>query len=413
MEAFAESILSDAPMAIIALDEAGFVCCANATADRFFGRPLSPPNAAAISDLIEGFDRAALQSPTWVEDLNARARNAGEDPLWRARRHDGVHAFVDVQAARFSARNGKFVTLFIQDMTTAVTAETALLEVKLQIIHNWRLSSLGEMASMVAHEVNQPLSAAINYLAAAETAVKKPGPNTANAPELMAAARAQVKRAADIILRLRALMIHEKRYQAREQVAEVIEEIMPILVSHARETKAEISSRIDPAAYTYCDRVQLQQVILNLARNAMEAPPNDVPRRVEISGRQTSQGYQILVSDNGPGVPADMAGKLFDPLVSSKSGGMGLGLSICRTIVEAHGGVIELVPSALGGAGFAFTLNANVHDLSTQGDASGGRKRPKLNPGVAETDDWDRVRAQFVNADEYGCDSLEANRHRG
>ena len=65
-------------MAIIALDEAGFVCCANATADRFFGRPLSPPNAAAISDLIEGFDRAALQSPTWVEDLNARARNAGE-----------------------------------------------------------------------------------------------------------------------------------------------------------------------------------------------------------------------------------------------------------------------------------------------------------------------------------------------
>ena len=103
-------------------------------------------------------------------------------------------------------------------------------------------------------------------------------------------------------------MIHEKRYQAREQVAGVIEEIMPILISHARETKAEISCRIDPAAYTYCDRVQLQQVILNLARNAMEAPPNGVPRRVEISGRQTSQGYQILVSDNGPGVPADMAG---------------------------------------------------------------------------------------------------------
>ncbi len=413
MEAFAESILSDAPMAIVALDETGHVCCANATADRFFGRPLTSPNAATISDLIEGFDRAALQSPTWVEDLNARARNVGKDPLWRARRSDGVHAFVDVQAARFSARNGKFVTLFIQDMTAAVTAETALLEVKLQIIHNWRLSSLGEMASMVAHEVNQPLSAAINYLAAAETAVKKPGPNTATAPDLMAAARAQVKRAADIIVRLRALMIHEKPYQAREQVAGVIEEIMPILVSHARETKAEVSSQIDPAAYTYCDRVQLQQIILNLVRNAMEAPQNGAPRRVEISGRQTPQGYQILVSDNGPGVPADMAGKLFEPLVSSKSGGMGLGLSICRTIVEAHGGAIELVPSALGGAGFAFTLNANVHDLSTQGDPSKRHRRLDRNPDGAEPEGWDNVVPPFVNAGDYRRDSLGANRQRG
>jgi two-component system sensor kinase FixL len=102
----------------------------------------------------------------------------------------------------------------------------------------------------------------------------------------------------------------------------------------------------------------------------MDAPTTGASRKVEISGRLTPGGYLMVVSDNGPGVPSEMAEKLFEPLVSSKPGGMGLGLTICRTIVEAHGGGIDLAPSPLGGAAFAFTLNANVHDLHLPDSAS-------------------------------------------
>jgi two-component system, LuxR family, sensor kinase FixL len=352
----------DAPMAIVAVDKSGKVRCANGTAERFFGRNLIAP-AADIGDLIDDFDVAALASPSVVKDLNALSQSAGKDLHRRARRSNGRQAFVDLQAARFSNAGEDLVTLFIQDMTASVAAENALQDVKLQIIHSWRLNSLGEFASMLAHELNQPLGAAITYLAAADSAVSRRGADASELSEIMCAAKGQVERATDIIRRLRSLLTHDKGFQTRENVAEVIEEIMPILRVHARETKTEIVARLAPSDFTRCDRVQLQQVVLNLARNAMDAPPNGTPRQVEISGRPTTGGYRMVVSDNGPGVPTEMASKLFDPLVSSKPGGMGLGLSICRTIVEAHGGAIDLAPSTLGGAAFAFTLNANVHDL--------------------------------------------------
>jgi two-component system, LuxR family, sensor kinase FixL len=369
VEHFAQGILMDAPMAIISIDELGKVRCANATAERFFGRSLVAP-AADIRDLIEDFDVAALTSPSAVEDINASSRSAGKDLHRRALQADGRQAFVDVQATRFSRHGQKLVTLFVQDMTASVAAEAALQDVKLQIIHNWRLNSLGEVASMLAHELNQPLGAAINYLAAADSAFSRCGGDVSEAADMTRAARGQVERASDIIQRIRSLLTHDKGFHTRVNVAEVINEIMPILHVHARETKAEIVARLDPADFTRCDRVQLQQVVLNLARNAMDAPPNGAPRKVEISGRPTPAGYLMMVSDNGPGIPSEMAGKLFEPLVSSKPGGMGLGLSICRTIVEAHGGAIDLAPSTLGGAAFAFTLNANVHDLRLPDNAS-------------------------------------------
>jgi two-component system sensor kinase FixL len=114
--------------------------------------------------------------------------------------------------------------------------------------------------------------------------------------------------------------------------------------------------RLDPADTAWCDRVQIQQVLINLIRNALDAPENGKRRRIEITGGPVDGGYQLSVADNGPGVAPDMAGKLFEPLASSKPGGMGLGLSICRTLVEAHGGTLALTPSPLGGAAFAFNL---------------------------------------------------------
>lgn len=372
MDSFAQSILMDAPMAIVAINECGIVYCANATAKRFFGRSQVAPRTD-IRNLIEDFDVGSLKSPSAVEDINALSHSGGKSFHRRARRFDGQKTFVDVQATRFSSGGKNLFTLFIQDMTASVAAETALQDVRIQILRSWRSNSLGEVASMLAHELNQPLGAAVNYLAAADAAFSRrvgEAPEVAEVADMMHAARNQVERASDIIRHLRSLLTHDKGFQTRENLAEVIDEIMPILHVNARETGAEVVVRLDPADFTRCDRVQLQQVVINLVRNAMDAPPNGALRKVELSGRTTSQGYLMVVSDNGPGVPPEMADKLFVPLASSKPGGMGLGLSICRTIIEAHGGAIDLAPSPLGGAAFAFTLNANVHDLHLPGGVS-------------------------------------------
>lgn len=237
---------------------------------------------------------------------------------------------------------------------------------------------------MIAHELSQPLSAATNFLAATNSFLAAAEPDRSDLKKLVCSAQGQVERASDIIRGIRSLMTHEKGFQKLENVAEVIDEIMPILNIHARESDAKVSARLDPKDFAHCDRVQLQQLVINLVRNAMDAPANGVRRRVEIAGSQTPQGFRMIVSDNGPGVPAQMVDRLFQPLASSKPGGMGLGLSICRTIAQAHGGDIDLAPSALGGAAFAFTLNTLDQDADTP-DRQVSRLRPALDHGVART----------------------------
>lgn len=158
-------------------------------------------------------------------------------------------------------------------------------------------------------------------------------------------------------------MSRDTGFQAQTNMAEIVDEILPILNIKAREIEAIITVRIPADGWARCDRVQIQQVILNLVRNALDAPPDGQRRRVLISGGQTDQHYRMVVEDNGPGVPGDIVGGLFEPVISTKPGGMGMGLSICRTIVEAHGGSIEHVASSLGGGGFAFTLDHRNADV--------------------------------------------------
>ena len=157
-------------------------------------------------------------------------------------------------------------------------------------------------------------------------------------------------------------MSRDTGFHAEADPSEVVDEILPILKIHARELDAEISMKLETGGRVCCDRVQIQQVVLNLVRNAMDAPPTGERRRVLISGARAETGYRIIVEDNGPGVSDTVAPHLFEPLSSTKAGGMGLGLTICRTIIEAHDGVIQLAPSSLGGAAFAFTLNNRKTD---------------------------------------------------
>lgn len=363
MEAsFARSILLDAPMAVVAIDREGVIRSANATAEGFFGCDFAGASPVSVEDLIPGFDVPVLETPAGLDRLNAGGRSKGPGQHMRATRIDGSEAFVDVQAARFSVRGEDFLTLFIQDVTAVVEAETAAQDLRLQITYNWRLNSLGEMASMVAHELNQPLSAVLNFLEAARTLLNRPQIDQEKILKFLSSAEGQAERAADVIRRLRSLMSRDTGFHAEANLGEVVAEVMPILQINARELEADISVRIPQDARVRCDRVQIQQLIINLVRNALDAPPTGQRRRVLISSSPVENGHRLLVEDNGPGVSGAVAARLFDPLASTKPGGMGLGLSICRTIVEAHGGAIDHVPSNLGGAAFAFTLIERTAD---------------------------------------------------
>lgn len=358
MEAsFARSILVDAPMAVVAIDATGAVRSSNVTADLFFGLKPSPERPVDIGTLIPGIDVAALTSNEGRERFNAKSRAGGDGVHMRAHRPDGALAFVDVQAATFSAHGEDFLTLFIQDVTAVVAAENAVQDLRIQITYNWRLNSLGELASMVAHELNQPLSAILNFLDAARTVLGRPDADQAKVLKFIASAEGQAERASDVIRRLRTLMSRDTGFHVEANLSEMVSELMPILNINARELDAEIVVDIPEDCSARCDRVQVQQVIINLVRNALDAPATDQRRRVMISGTRRSGGCRVTVADNGPGVSEAVASRLFDPMTSTKPGGMGLGLSICKTIVEAHDGSIEYLPGSPGGAAFAFTLN--------------------------------------------------------
>ena len=356
--AFARSILLHAPTAAVAFDRQGNIRGGNPAADILFGGALTGPETVSVASLIEGLGLNGDSTEAEVSAFNDRNRNLGDGVHILARRLDGTLVPVDLYAARFSADGEAFVTLFIQDSTALVDAETALQELRVRMTHNWRLNSLGEMVSVLAHELSQPMSAIANTVHGARILLTQEDLQTDCVLKAAEATEVEALRAVDMLGRLKAMLSRDTGYHDSEQVAEVIGEIMPILEIKARELGANLVLDVAPGDQTACNRVQLQQLVVNLVRNAMEAPATGARREVRISGRPLRPGaYAITVEDNGPGIDPEMKESLFDPLVSTKPDGMGLGLSICRTIAKAHRGRIESTKSALGGAAFVFSLN--------------------------------------------------------
>lgn len=357
-DVFARNVILQAPIAVVAFDRNGHIRCSNRSACALFGDALTGRESVSVASLIEGLGLNGDSTEAEVSAFNDRNRDLGDGVHTLARRLDGTLVPVGLRVARFSAGGEAFITLFIEDRTALVAAETALQELRVRMTQNWRLNSLGEMVSELAHELSQPISAIANTMHSAKSLLTREDFQTDCVSRAVEATSAEAVRAIDTIRRLKAMLSHDTLYHDIEQVAEVIGEIMPILQIKARELGADLVLDVAPGDQTACNRVQLQQLVVNLARNAMEAPATDARRRVRISGRPLgSGGYTITVEDNGPGVAPELKNSLFDPLVSTKKDGMGLGLSICRTIAKTHRGSIESAETALGGAAFVVSLN--------------------------------------------------------
>jgi PAS domain S-box-containing protein len=228
-----------------------------------------------------------------------------------------------------------------------------------ELFHAARLTAAGQMAAALAHELNQPLTAIVNSVNATKRLLTREGRvNLLIAQEASEEAAEQALRASEIVRSLGQFLIRDEKERRIETLPTMIEEASALALSSIAPMVVRLRFEFDDSAWgVLVNRVQIQQVIVNLVRNAFEAMADQEFREVTLATRIVDDGMvEVAVADVGPGIPDQIAGQLFEPFVSTKQDGMGLGLSISRSIIEAHGGRLTAEPNPGGGTIFRFTL---------------------------------------------------------
>ena len=341
-----DTVLAAVPVVI--LDRAGKVRRLTPAAGRLFGLDNAAAAGAPFSRMVEDFDLATME---------AAAETGGSGP-WRGRRNDGSGLLLNLQIGiTADATGGDYAAVCVTDVTEARAATARARELDAQLSRVWGLNSLGQMAATLAHELDQPLSAAASYMHASQRDIERAGPLGESAARTLELAKAQVLRAGAIIRRMRDLLSTGSGRLQQQRVSSMLDDLDPSLRLLARDRgvdiRVEVEGRHDEVL---AERIQFQQAIINLVRNAIEAASADREPIVLISGRASDEGYVVAVEDNGPGIAEDDLDRVFQPMTSTKATGMGLGLSVTRTIVEGHGGALEVSRSRLGGAAFSIRL---------------------------------------------------------
>ncbi|HEY8254996.1 MAG TPA: ATP-binding protein, partial [Rhizomicrobium sp.] len=235
-------------------------------------------------------------------------------------------------------------------------------DLQAELIFMSRFTALGEMASTLAHELNQPLTAIASYLNGARRLLDRGRPEDRDQiRHAMDSAADQALRAGQIIKRLREFVARGESDRHAEDLRRLIEEASALALVGVKETGIRVTYKFDPrVGLVMVDKIQIQQVILNLMRNALEAMLEAGGRKeMHISTRPLDGNMvEVAVADTGPGIAPEIMARLFQPFVTSKAQGMGVGLSISRTIVEAHGGTLTAEPAPGGGTIFRMTMRA-------------------------------------------------------
>ena len=332
------------------------------TAERLFGYSLDEVRGQNVSQLMPSPDREQHDSYLKRYLTTGERRIIGIGRIVVGQRKDGTTFPMHLTVGELRSAERHYFTGFIRDLTDQQLTESRLKELQSEVTHMSRFTALGEMASTLAHEINQPLTAITNYLGAVSGC--STASTTSRRPMLRDAlgkAADQALRAGHIIRRLREFVARGESDRRIESLAKLIEDASTLALVGARENGITVSFRLDPKAdLVLADRIQIQQVLVNLIRNAIEVmteTAND--RRLEIaSAAGAGELVEVSVADTGAGLAPEVARHLFQPFVTTKRKGMGLGLSICRTIVEAHGGKIWVEDRPGGGTVFRFTLRA-------------------------------------------------------
>jgi two-component system sensor kinase FixL len=361
-EAHLCSILEAVPDGMVVIDQHGTLRSFSPTAERIFGYTSAEVVGKNVKMLMPQPDRDGHDGYLARYLATGDRRIIGIGRAVVGRRKDGSTFPMDLAVGEVNHGGHRLFTGFIRDLTDRFRSEARLHELQSELLHVSRLSAMGQMAAMLAHELNQPLTAVVNYAEAARQVLATSAvPAPPKVGEFLQKAASQAERAGQIIRRLRGFV--EKRVAERSlaQLSEVVEEASALAtVGAAGENIRVILDLAPDLPPVNIDKIQIQQVVVNLVRNAVEVLRLAERRALVIRTISIADGAQeVLVSDSGPGILPEVAGELFKPFVTSKKGGMGVGLSISRSIVEAHGGRLWAEPNPEGGSVFRFTLPAS------------------------------------------------------
>nr|WP_180899839.1 PAS domain S-box protein [Martelella sp. NC20] len=358
-EAHLRSILDTVPDATVVIDEHGLINSFSAAAVRQFGYTEAEVLGRNIHILMpEPYHR---EHDGYLHRYLATGekRIIGVDRVVVGRRRDGSTFPMKLFVGEMRSAAGRFFTGFIRDLTEREDSEARLQQIQNELAHLSRVNELGEMASTLAHELNQPLAVIANYAQGCVRFLKDVDDTTAtrirDAVEEMAK---QSLRAGGIIRHLREFVTRGETEKSSEGVRKLIEEAAALaLVGSRQQGVRSVFEFVSDEQNVLVDKVQIQQVLINLMRNSIEAMRESNQQDLIVRTVQDGPGHVIIeVADTGPGISDEIAARLFQPFVTSKANGMGIGLSISKRIIESHGGQISVTRNTADGATFRFSL---------------------------------------------------------
>lgn len=359
-----QSILDSVPDAMVVTDESGTILAFSRAAEQLFGYRGEEVIGHAVNRLMAGRDKSNHDNYINNYMRTGHRQIIGKGRVVIAAKADGSLFPIDLKIGEARIGDHFLFTAFIRDLTEQQRAELRMQEMQSELVHFSRLSAVGTMASALAHELNQPLTAVANYLEASRDLLDSPAPETREIlREALSEAATQAVRAGEIVRKLRSYVSRGEVDARPVHLDQVVADA--IALSRTSRERADIPVTVQQAesiSRVMADPIQIQQVIINLIRNAMDAMSDLEDAHIAIRAMPDDDpGFvSIEVCDNGPGLSPEMKETIFKPFATTKAHGMGLGLSICQTIVEAHGGTIRAVSSPQGGTCFRFTLRKDA-----------------------------------------------------
>jgi two-component system sensor kinase FixL len=353
------TLIETAVDGIIVIDGKGSIQIYNAACERLFGhasqevvgqnvKMLMPaPYQAEHDGYLQHYQRTGMK----------RIIGIGRDVF--GLRKDGTTFPMYLSVGEGSIDGKTIYVGIIHDLTEREGAARRTRELQNELLHVTRLSAMGQMSAAIAHELNQPLTAISNFVTAARRNIAGgDATQIARALSLIDKAANQTVRAGQIIRQLREFVEKRETTRTEQNLNNIVEEAIALGLVGTADAGITIHKKLDPAIPpVLIDKIQMGQVLINLIRNSIEAMQSVARRELTIMTSRGDEGLvEFVVSDTGPGLPPEIVSRLFQPFVTTKEKGMGIGLSICQTIVEAHGGRIWAVANKDGGATFHVTM---------------------------------------------------------